>query len=197
MQHAPMTMAALAPEVVFVLAAFLDPREVRAESDQFAHRFRTVAHDSLDRRPIAQAGARPQRVLDVRLERIVDAPHARDSALRVGGIGLVAGRLGQHRNAANRRGLDREDQPGDTAADYEEVAACLGFRSSCCQRARSLALTSFEWRLPRGPPPLILQSQAPSLSQSPARAGAAILSRLARASLRLHLRFDAIRRRAQ
>ena len=121
-----MAVATLAAEVVFVLAAFLDPREMGAERDQLAHRIRTIAHDRLDRGPIAQARTRPQRVLDVRLERIIDAPHARDSALRVGGVGLVAGRLGQHRDAADSGGLDREDHAGDAAANYQAVAARWG-----------------------------------------------------------------------
>ena len=92
MEHAAMAMAALAAEVVFVLAAFLDAGELRAERDQLAHRVGAVAHDGFDRVPIAQAGAGAQRVVDVRFERVVDAPHAGDAALRVGGVGLGAAR---------------------------------------------------------------------------------------------------------
>ena len=95
-----MAVAALATEVVFVLAAFLDASESRAERDQLAHRVGAVAHDGFDRVPVAQPGAGAQRVVDVRLERVVDAPYAGDSALRVGGVGLVARGLGQHRNGA-------------------------------------------------------------------------------------------------
>ena len=117
-----MAVAALAAEVVFVLAAFLDAGEARAERDQLAHRVGAVAHDGFDRVPIAQPGAGAQRIVDVRLERVVDAPYAGDSALRVGGVGLVARGLGQHRDGAGLGRLDREHQSGDTAADNQVVA---------------------------------------------------------------------------
>ena len=52
-EHAAMAVAALAAEVVFVFAAFLDPGEARAERDKFAHRFGAVAHDRFDRVPAA------------------------------------------------------------------------------------------------------------------------------------------------
>src|ERR1700674_5853028 len=115
MEYAAMTVAALAAEVVFVLAAFLDARKARAERDELPHGFGAIAHDGLDRVPIAQAGAGAQRVVDVRLEGIVDAPHAGDSALRVGGVRLVARGLGQYRDGASLGSLDREDQSGDAA----------------------------------------------------------------------------------
>ena len=68
MKHAAMAMAALAPEVVLVLVAFRNPGKAGAQPDQLAHHFGTVAHDRLDRRPVAQPSARAQGVLDVRLE---------------------------------------------------------------------------------------------------------------------------------
>ena len=129
MQHAAMAMAAFLAEVVFdfvvVGSSVLDAGEAGAEPDQLAHRLGTLAHDGLDRGAIAQAGARAQRIFDMRFERVVDAPYARDAALRVGGVGLGAAGLGQHGDAADLGRLEREGQAGDAAADYQEVAEQL------------------------------------------------------------------------
>src|SRR4029077_18767694 len=80
MKHASMAMATFLAEVVFEIAVDFvtvgfDAREASAEPDQLAHRFWTLAHDRLDRGAIAQAGARAQSVLDMRFERVVDAPY--------------------------------------------------------------------------------------------------------------------------
>ena len=68
MEHAAMAVAALAAQVVLVLATFLDPGKARAERDQLAHRLGAVAHDRFNRVPVAPAGAGAQRIVDVRLE---------------------------------------------------------------------------------------------------------------------------------
>src|ERR1019366_10701542 len=103
-KHAAMAMPTLPAQVVLlfavVLAAGLNPGEASAEPDQFAHRLGTLANYGLDRGAIAQAGARPQRVLDVRFERVVNAPHAGDAALRIGGVGLGTAGLGENGDSA-------------------------------------------------------------------------------------------------
>ena len=128
-KHAAMAMATLPAKVVFEFAvvgsAGLNPGEASAEPDQFAHRLGTLANDGLDGGAIAQAGARAQRVLDMRFERVVNAPHAGDAALRVGGVGLGTAGLGENGDGAGFGRLDREGQARDAAADYQEVAGQL------------------------------------------------------------------------
>ena len=69
-----MAMAALASEVVFVLVALRHAGKARSQPDQFADHLGTVANDRLNGDPIAQPGARLQRVLHVRLEGVIHAP---------------------------------------------------------------------------------------------------------------------------
>ncbi len=120
-QDAAMAMTALAAEVVLVLASGFDAREPRSQPDQLANDLGTCADDGFDRIAVAQPGSRAQRVVDVGLERVIDAPYACDAALRVGGVGLGTCRLGQHRDGAALRGLDREHQSRDPAADNQEI----------------------------------------------------------------------------
>ena len=128
-KHAAMAMPAFLAEIVFKLVvvrtAGLDAREASAEADQLAHCLGTFAHDRLDRGAIAQAGARADRVVDMRFERIVHAPHARNAALRVRGVGLGAAGLCEHGDGANLGRLEGEGQACDAAADYQEVAEQL------------------------------------------------------------------------
>ena len=130
-QDPAMAMAALASEIVFVFAAVLDSGEAGAEANQIAHHFGTVAHDTLDRGGIAQPRSRAQSVGDVRLEGVIDAPHARDSALRVIGVGLGAAGLGENGDRAGFRGGEGEHQARDSAADYEIVGAELALHQRC------------------------------------------------------------------
>ena len=134
-----MTVAALASEVVLVLVAFGHPGEAGAQADQLADHLGTVAHDRLDGGAVAQPGAGAQGVLDMRFERIVHAPDAGDPALRVGGVGVGAAGLDQHRDAAARRGLQCEAQTGDPAADYQKVAGDM----SRCRHSSGCAFHSF------------------------------------------------------
>ena len=87
-----MAVAAFLPQVVldFVVvgAARFDARKSSSQPNQLAHRLGTLANNRLNRIAIAKSGARAQRVLDVRFERVVHAPHARYSALRVRGVRL-------------------------------------------------------------------------------------------------------------
>src|SRR5438128_8048339 len=108
MQDAPMGMAALAAQVVFILAAFFDPCEARAEVYKLADGDWTVAHDRFDGFAAAESRARAQSVIDVRFEGVVNAPDARDPALRVRGVGFAAGGLGEHGDGAILCRLDRE-----------------------------------------------------------------------------------------
>ena len=62
-----------------------------------------------------------QRVGDVRRERVALAEDGGDAALRVLGVRLVGAALGDDEDVAARRGLEREGQPGNAAADDEVV----------------------------------------------------------------------------
>jgi len=61
----------------------------------------------------------------MRFERVVDAPHTGDTALRVSGVGLGTAGLGENGDSARSGRLDREGQARDAAADYQEVAGQL------------------------------------------------------------------------
>src|ERR1700741_4186332 len=99
-------MAAFAAEVILVLATGVDAREMRAQCDQLPHCCRSLADDGLYRLAVAEAITRPKRIADMRFERVVDAPDTRDPPLRVGGIGLVAGGLGENCDRAELGGFD-------------------------------------------------------------------------------------------
>ncbi len=107
-QDPAMGMAALAAQIVFVLAAFLDAREARTQIDKLADRGWTVAHDGLDRRATAESRAGPHGVIDMGLEGVIDAPDAGDPALRVRGIRFATGGFRQDRNRTGLGRLDRE-----------------------------------------------------------------------------------------
>src|SRR6185436_4412144 len=96
--------------------------EVRAEGDQVADAVGALAHDRLDDVAVAEAGAGDERVLGMRLEAVLRAPDRGDSTLRV-----LAGALGQavlrdDHDGPVRRAFERTREPGDAAADDEDLA---------------------------------------------------------------------------
>ena len=120
-QDAAMAVAALAAEIVLAVLGAGAAREVGAERDQLADALGAVAHHQVDDVAVAEAGAGDQRVLDVRLEGILRAPHRGDAALRVGGGALRQAVLGQDDDRARLGGLEREGQAGEAAADDQEI----------------------------------------------------------------------------
>ena len=123
MEDAAFRVAALLGEVEFVRPAVFAFVEMDADVDQLADRRRAFGDDRSDNRLVAQPRAGVERVRDVQLERVVGAGDARDAALRVGGVRLGRRALGDDRHAPEARRLHREAQPGDAAADDDEVVA--------------------------------------------------------------------------
>src|SRR5215469_188814 len=117
-----MAVATLAPEVIFILIAMCELAELSAEPDQLAHHIRTFPNDAFHGSAVAQPGARAAGVIDVRFERVVDAPDAGNPALRVSGIGFGALSFGQHGDGAEFGGTNREHQPCNTATNDEKIA---------------------------------------------------------------------------
>jgi hypothetical protein len=99
-------VAPLARQIEAVAAA----GELHADLDQLADALGPLVDADLDRLAAAQAGPRGQGVVQVRLERVVGAEHRGDPTLGVVGRALVRGLLGQHRDAAEAGGLEREHQ---------------------------------------------------------------------------------------
>ena len=123
-QDAPARMPPLHAEVV-ALAGRALAREVAAEVDQFADAVRAAAHDQFDDLAVAEPVAGGQRVLDVQIEAVLLAPDRGDPPLRVPGVRGARLALGDDRDGAARRRLEREGEPGDSAADDEEVVPLL------------------------------------------------------------------------
>ena len=99
------------------IGAPADAAEVGAERDQLAHALGPVAHHHLDHVAVREAAAGLERVLHVALEGVGRVEHRGDAALRVGGRRLVELALGHDQHVGVARGLEREGQPGDAAAD--------------------------------------------------------------------------------
>jgi hypothetical protein len=123
MKDPPMGVPAFAAKVVLVFATIIDAGEACAQGNQFAHGVRPTANNSLYGQAVAQAIAGPQGVINVGFERVVDAPDTGNSALRIRGISLVTGGFSENRDGANAGCFDCEEQPGNAAANDQEIAA--------------------------------------------------------------------------
>ena len=121
MQNAPFRMAAFASQIRLAMASDLPLVEVQTELDQFSHPRRPFHDDRAHRRFVAKPRARFERVRDMKLERIFIAGHARDAALRPGRVRISAFAFGNHRDRAVLRRLQGKRQPGDAAADDDEI----------------------------------------------------------------------------
>src|SRR5262249_33275495 len=117
-------VAALLAEVVLAALGVAAEVEARAERDQVLHACGTVAHDQVDDVGVAEAGTGGVRVLRVRLETVVGAPHRRDPTLGVLARALREAVLGEQDDVGDARTAERTDETGDPAADDEDVAAC-------------------------------------------------------------------------
>ena len=95
--------------------------EVHAQRDQFADAGRPVADDGAHGFLVAQARAGFERVLDVRFEGVLAAPHARHAALRPRGARIRRSAFGDDRHPPVRRRLEREGQARHAAADHDEI----------------------------------------------------------------------------
>ena len=130
-------------EVGVVLPLPRCPVEVRADGLQRPDALRPLLHAHLDGSLVAEPGSGDERVLDVRLERVLRVEDRRDPPLRVLRVRLVARALRDEDDVAVRRGFQREGQPRDAAADDEVVTAdghsprlawCRSLRAPCALR---------------------------------------------------------------
>src|SRR5262249_17163881 len=128
-QDAPVTVAALAAEVVFRILAAVAAREVGAQSDQLADALRAFPHHLLDEVAVAESGAGDQRVLDVRLEGVFGAPHRGDAALCVVGRALRQAALAEDRYRAVTSRAQAEGQSRKPASDHEKISVHATWRS--------------------------------------------------------------------
>ena len=120
-EDAAFRMAAFAPEVELAMPGDIPLVKVQAEFHQFMNPRRAFLHHRLDRRRIAQARARLERVANMQLEGIFAARHAGHTALRPGGVRVHAFALGDNRDPAVLRRLDRKSQAGNPAPDHDEI----------------------------------------------------------------------------
>ena len=121
----------------------------------------------LDDVAVAEPVADAQRVLDVRLERVVGLQHAGDAALRVGGVGVGRGALGGDDDAAVLGGAQREVEPREAGPDDQVVGldhVTLYNGGGWPQRQRRGRRARMRWREETGglPPPPRLRGLAAS-----------------------------------
>jgi hypothetical protein len=97
-------------------------RELDSEIDQLIDSPRPVLDNHLDDIPAAQAHPRPQRVLDVEIERVRGVENRRNAPLSELGVRVVRTAFGDDRHAPVPGRLEREKKPRDTGADDEKIA---------------------------------------------------------------------------
>ena len=154
MQDPSFRMATLPPEIGLAMPGDFAIVKMEPEVHQLLNARRTFHHDRPDCRFVAQAGSCFERVLDVKLERILVARHASDPTLRPGGIGVGALALGNHRDRSMGCRLQGKSQPGNTAADDDEIVFLHGSRilsiNRVCPKKTATAMSEFGWTLSTG-----------------------------------------------
>jgi hypothetical protein len=137
---APVAVATLAREVQFAVLE----REGHAELLQPGDRGGRVFHRELRGFEVAQAGAGHQRVFHVRGHAVALGQHGGDAALGPVARAVAERALGDHRHAVGAGQVQRGGEPGQAAADDEDVEAVqIGheavFRKGCRRGARRWA----------------------------------------------------------
>ena len=117
MGDAPVAVAAFARQVQF--AGFL--REGHAQFLQPGNGGGRVFHGELRGFQVAQAGAGDQGVLHVRRDAVALAEHCGDAALCPVARAVAERALGDHGHAVALRQVQRGGEPGQAAADDEDV----------------------------------------------------------------------------
>ena len=88
---------------------------------ELPHVARPFANEHVHRLRQTQAVARGERVLRVKIWRVVRADCRSDAALRVAGIALARIGLGQDDDTAGLGERDRRTQTGNPTADHEKI----------------------------------------------------------------------------
>jgi hypothetical protein len=120
-QDAPTGVTAFASQLE--VAGVVGSVEVHSVLQQRLDRARTALDDVTNDVLVAQPVARAQRVLHVVFEGIVVAEDGRDPALGPVRGGIGGALLGDDRHSAVVGDAQREEQPGDSTADHQEVEA--------------------------------------------------------------------------
>jgi hypothetical protein len=95
--------------------------EAGASRDELADPVRAFAAADRDDDLVAEPGAGDHRVVDMRFRGVVGAQDRGDASLRVLGVRLVAAAFGHDDDLAVLGRVEREREPGDTAADHQKV----------------------------------------------------------------------------
>src|SRR5712671_5606416 len=142
MKNPPACVTAFTAEII---ATGLAGAELHAELDQLTHQRRPFADNSAHDIFPAKARAGFESVAHMEVERIVLGHDSGDAALRIVGVGLGALFLGDDGDRSNARDLERKRQPGNPAADDEEIEVALfthGRHRLTAQRADRQAASS-------------------------------------------------------
>src|ERR1700730_4978878 len=121
MQDSPLRVPTFLAQIEFTMAGDFALIELQSKIDQFPNSFWTFRYDGANDVLVAQTGAGFERVAYVQLERVLIACHARDSALSPCRVGIGALSLRNHCDRAVLCCLQRKTQPGDPAADHDEI----------------------------------------------------------------------------
>ena len=119
-QHAAHGVRAFTPEGGPAVGVAI---EVGAPVEELAHVARPLAHEDLDGRHVAQAGAGLERVVAMQVDAVVGPQRGGNAALRVSGVALGAVGLGDQHDRAVRHQVNGRPQAGDAAADHDEIRA--------------------------------------------------------------------------
>src|SRR4051812_5430652 len=114
-------MTAFAAQVGFAVPCDLAIVKVESELDQFPDAGRPFHDDRAHGCLVAESGAGLECIGDMEREGIFVAGHAGDPALRPGRVRICALAFGDNGDRSLFRRLKGKSQPGDAAADHDEI----------------------------------------------------------------------------
>ncbi len=121
MQDAPLGMAAFPPKVELAVTGNFALVELQSKIDKFLNSCRSFGHNRANNSFVAKPGARLERVAHMQLEGIFVARHAGDPALRPRRVRVRTFALRDHPHRAVPGRFQCKTEPGDAAADHDEI----------------------------------------------------------------------------
>ena len=161
MDDTPVAMSALAGQVPVIALQI----EWHAKLCQSFNRERRILHDKFNRGAVIQPRACDHRILDMVGKIIARLQHGGNPTLRPSSCAIGNGTLGQHRNLARCRQLQRRRQPRRARPNDQYIRfhqAALVRRRKTSSRSASLVVTS---TMPN-PRPWITKSTSPAFMRS-------------------------------
>src|ERR1700682_4107163 len=134
MEDASLRMAAFTPKIKLAMPRHLPLIEMQSQLRQLTDSLRPFRDDGADDRFVAESSARVERVAHMQRKRIFIARHARDAALRPGGVRVRAFAFRDHRDRAVPGRFQSEAKSSNAAADDNKVVLLHGRRRLSIKR---------------------------------------------------------------